>query len=484
MAKPTPPSARPAANPSTAPIGSRILSGIGRLLGIGGQIFSGPGAVGQQGGDEEAGLLMSTVHHMQKMVDAGKISNAEGDALLRELLRIYGTKQPAFKGTRHEQTDQHLALLQQAVISLMVRSNPNIPPGQEERIAAAVDAALGKPDYRNFDLEKLAAEIRRELAAQAAKSAKTSGGSPSAAGNAGSQPASGATPAASGAGKKGGGGSGSSSPPIAQGPNDDEDDDEEEELKGREAKRQARLPPKGTPEWKKLKAERNKGVRAKQALELQDIRAGGRGSGVWTDEQLQNIRNTGEFPIDVRWHHNPTVANRPELAADPSVVYPVRGGNKGHLDAHGGNYQNPRPKQESEMYEHDWNLGDRLAEPLRISEAVPNGLLTEFHWNDDNEPQRCVLYQENNLVLNRDLAEHFNALKSIYGDCIGGSLLQGSLKVATFGAHEIWGLYMLPMLQGLDPVQRAARIRARNQFLHGCRQRLVLRCQRRANVGL
>jgi hypothetical protein len=29
------------------------------------------------------------------------------------------------------------------------------------------------------------------------------------------------------------------------------------------------------------------------------------------------------------------------LAADPSVVRPVRGGTRGHLDAHGGDFRRP-----------------------------------------------------------------------------------------------------------------------------------------------
>ena len=82
---------------------------------------------------------------------------------------------------------------------------------------------------------------------------------------------------------------------------------------------------------------------AKKAEELADVRAGGKGSGVWSDEELEDIRKTGKFPIDTRWHHDPTVANRPDLAADPKVVHPLRGGTKGHLwDGHGGNFQDPK----------------------------------------------------------------------------------------------------------------------------------------------
>jgi hypothetical protein len=104
-----------------------------------------------------------------------------------------------------------------------------------------------------------------------------------------------------------------------------------------------RLPPKGSPERKAIEAARTRGVRAKRKEELENIRGGGKGSGVWTEKELEGIRQNSEFPDDARWHHDPTVANRPDLAADPRVVHPLRGGNKGHLrDGHQGNYQNPR----------------------------------------------------------------------------------------------------------------------------------------------
>ena len=45
----------------------------------------------------------------------------------------------------------------------------------------------------------------------------------------------------------------------------------------------ARLPPKGTPERRAIEAARTRGVSRKKAEELKDIKAGGKGSGVWTD---------------------------------------------------------------------------------------------------------------------------------------------------------------------------------------------------------
>jgi hypothetical protein len=103
-----------------------------------------------------------------------------------------------------------------------------------------------------------------------------------------------------------------------------------------------RLPPKGTPERAKIEAARRRGINAKKGQELADIQAGGKGSGAWSEKELEGIRKSGRFPIDARWHHDPTVANRPDLAADPRYVKPVRGGTKGHFDAHGRDWRNPR----------------------------------------------------------------------------------------------------------------------------------------------
>jgi len=173
--------------------------------------------------------LRTAVIHLKKLVDAGKISKAQAEALLQELLRIYRAAKPAFRGTPAEQTNQHLALIQQAVISLLMKTFlPGLPPGEQQRIAKAIDAALGNPDYRTFDLEKLVQAIHKQIAVQAAKSAKKPGGVPPTAGKAAAQPASGTGPTASGAGQggRGNGGSGSGGPPVAQGPNDGGDDAE------------------------------------------------------------------------------------------------------------------------------------------------------------------------------------------------------------------------------------------------------------------
>ena len=107
-------------------------------------------------------------------------------------------------------------------------------------------------------------------------------------------------------------------------------------------KRPPRLPPKGTPERAKIEAARRRGAREKKAEELDNIENGGKGSGVWTKKELEEIHKTKRFPPDTIWHHEPTVANRPDLAGNPLAVKPLRGGTKGHLkDGHGKSWQDP-----------------------------------------------------------------------------------------------------------------------------------------------
>lgn len=64
---------------------------------------------------------------------------------------------------------------------------------------------------------------------------------------------------------------------------------------------------------------------------------------IWTQIDEDSVFRMKGYCLTawIRW--STTVANRPDLAADPKVVNPIRGGNKGHLDqGHGGNYQNPK----------------------------------------------------------------------------------------------------------------------------------------------
>ncbi len=160
------------------------------------------------------------------------------------------------------------------------------------------------------------------------------------------KPQAGPVPYTPGAGS---GGAKPPAPPVATGGKrggDDGDDENDENGEKKKAKRAARLPPEGTPERDIIEAARARGIREAMSKELENIRAGGKGSGVWSNEELETIRKTGRFPIDTRWHHDPTVANRPDLAGNSAVVRPVRGGRKGHLDEHGGDWRKPYPNED------------------------------------------------------------------------------------------------------------------------------------------
>jgi hypothetical protein len=226
--KPAPPvkllprSTFPAAKPPASSIGTRVLGAIARALGIAGQIGMAPGALGQQGGQSEEGFLQTSGYYLKKLVDAGKISKVEANRLLLELQRIYRASTPTFRGTRSEQMNQHLALLQRSLVSLMTKSalsqvTGRVARGEEERIAAVVDAALGKPDHRTFDLDEMVKKARHEIAAQAAKSARVPQDEKTANTNSPQGTGVSSTAAPAGQGGRQNGGSGKGGAPVAQG---------------------------------------------------------------------------------------------------------------------------------------------------------------------------------------------------------------------------------------------------------------------------
>ena len=72
-------------------------------------------------------------------------------------------------------------------------------------------------------------------------------------------------------------------PPVATGGKGDDDDDDgedDDDPKAKHPKRAPRLPPKGTPERQAIETARQKGIDGAQQRELENIRAGGVGSGV------------------------------------------------------------------------------------------------------------------------------------------------------------------------------------------------------------
>ena len=82
--------------------------------------------------------------------------------------------------------------------------------------------------------------------------------------------------------------------------------------------------------------------------------------------------------------------------------------------------------------------------PPRIADDGP---YTERRWLEGSERSTSVLYQAPNLLWDATTSGDLDVLKPIYGDALGGFLLGGSLKAATRGSHEFYGLYTIATLQ-------------------------------------
>lgn len=67
------------------------------------------------------------------------------------------------------------------------------------------------------------------------------------------------------------------------------------------------------------KGSRSQGVKLAKAYEKADIAMGGRGSGNWTDQDIQAIRN-GEWVDGAEGHHINNVADHPTLQQDPDNI--------------------------------------------------------------------------------------------------------------------------------------------------------------------
>jgi hypothetical protein len=91
-------------------------------------------------------------------------------------------------------------------------------------------------------------------------------------------------------------------------------------------------------------------------------------------------------------------------------------------------------------------LKERYGEPLVVSGAM----LVEHRWNEEREARRCELYR---LAGARPASETTPLLlQSVYGDFIGGSFLQGSMKLAVVAGPTIYGLYSLSRLRAQPEV--------------------------------
>jgi len=97
-------------------------------------------------------------------------------------------------------------------------------------------------------------------------------------------------------------------------------------------------------------------------------------------------------------------------------------------------------------------LKERYGEPLVVSGAM----LVEHRWNEEREARRCELCR---LAGARPASETTPLLlQPVYGDFIGGSLLQGSMKLAVVAGPTIYGLYSLSRLRAQPEVCDAGQL--------------------------
>jgi hypothetical protein len=103
-------------------------------------------------------------------------------------------------------------------------------------------------------------------------------------------------------------------------------------------------------------------------------------------------------------------------------------------------------------------LRERYGEP----HVVPGTAVVEYRWNEERESLRCVLYKLAEASPGSDPQPL--ALRRMYGDAIGGSLLLGSLKLATIQCPSMYGLYLLRELHVQPEVGDAKRIDSAIEF--------------------
>jgi hypothetical protein len=82
--------------------------------------------------------------------------------------------------------------------------------------------------------------------------------------------------------------------------------------------------------------------------------------------------------------------------------------------------------------------------------------LTERSWQPDGDTRTTVLHFP--AVWSCLPASAFLVHQPLYGDCCGGTLIGGALKLATICSHEIFGLYTMPELMQQPSIIRARQL--------------------------
>jgi hypothetical protein len=92
-------------------------------------------------------------------------------------------------------------------------------------------------------------------------------------------------------------------------------------------------------------------------------------------------------------------------------------------------------------------LNERYGKP----QIVSSNELPEHRWNASADRLSSVLYK--GLVWDDWLRHRFPDLERLYGDCMGGSLLGGCLKVAVLRGPRRFGVYQIEELQEQNEVR-------------------------------
>jgi len=104
-------------------------------------------------------------------------------------------------------------------------------------------------------------------------------------------------------------------------------------------------------------------------------------------------------------------------------------------------------------------LTSRYGKPMVIAR---DDAIDEWHWNMDVEERHSVLYMGAHLPNTADGKK--DDLTTILGACVGGSILHGSLKIASRRQFSAYGLYTVEELRSQPEVRSALCMIAKIHF--------------------
>jgi hypothetical protein len=96
------------------------------------------------------------------------------------------------------------------------------------------------------------------------------------------------------------------------------------------------------------------------------------------------------------------------------------------------------------------------------AELVHSDGIPEARWLSGEPERKSVLYL--GMQWDDPTKARYSGNHSLYGNAIGGFLIGGSLKVATLGGHNIYGLYTVEELSAQPEVQSALELQSDVSF--------------------